>query len=367
MTEARRGDDALVRHGTSRSGGMGSAHVAQRFLVRERIGGEEVDRLAAIGVGGDGEQLVACRGGEAAPGLEHDGGGAGDVPERRTVVVHDSERAHGDVAEVQRRRAHAAQPVASHPALDPGGDTIPEGRPHGEEGARAERCRLEPQLTLVAPGAFALRRAKELVGERIVDRAREGPASAEDPDRDGEAGNAASEVIRAVKWIQHPHVHRVESAWPWDEAFLAEDTVLREGALDLVGEPALDLHVRVGDHGVVTLPVDLGALEALQRHLAADVREPGGELGSRLATPDPARRGAHATRSPARHTERTTGTSPWRATRIMSARRPGRSSPRSSRPTRSAGTALTVAMARWSGMPWRTWRAQAPCKAAAGA
>src|SRR5262249_11786647 len=117
--------------------------------------------------------------------------------------------------------------------------------------------------------------------------------------------------------------------------------VLREGALDLVGEPALDLHICVRDHGVVTLPVDLGALEALQCHLAADVREAGGELGSRLAAPAPARRGAHATRSPARHTERTTGTSPWMATRIMSARRPGMSSPRSSRPTRSAGTALT--------------------------
>jgi len=140
-------------------------------------------------------------------------------------------------------------------------------------------------------------------------------------------------------------VRRVESAGPWDEAFLAEDAVLREGALDLVGKPALDLHVGVGDHGVVTLPVDLGALEALERHLAADVREPGGELGSRLAAPASARCGAHATRSPARHTEWTTGTSPWRATRIMSARRPGRSSPRSSRPIRSAGTALTVAMA----------------------
>src|SRR5262249_54324790 len=127
-------------HRLSRSGRVGGAHVTKRLLVREWIGGEEVDRLAAIGVGGDGKQLVACRGGEAAPGLEHDGGGAGDVPEGRAVVVHDGERPQGDVAEMERRRAHAAHPVASHPALDPGGDTIPEGRPHREEGSRAERC-----------------------------------------------------------------------------------------------------------------------------------------------------------------------------------------------------------------------------------
>src|SRR5262249_23956576 len=127
--------------------------------------------------------------------------------------------------------------------------------------------------------------------------------------------------------------------------FLAQDAVLRKGTLDLVGQPGLDLQIGIGDHGVITLPIDLGALKALQRHLAADMCEPRGELGSGLAAPAPARRGAHATRSPARHTERPPGPPPWMATRIMPARRPGMSSPRSSRPTRSAGTALTAATA----------------------
>src|SRR5262249_22216711 len=67
-----------------------------------------------------------------------------------------------------------------------------------------------------------------------------------------------------------------------------------------------------------------------------------------------ARRRCHATRRPSRHTLRTTGIVPTLRTRMRSARRPGAISPRSARPTASAGVLVTVRTAVARSMPSHT-------------
>jgi len=65
--------------------------------VSGRIAREKRDRLSAVRVRVDREERGAVLAGEDAAGLEEHGGGAGNVPERGAMVVHERERAGGHV------------------------------------------------------------------------------------------------------------------------------------------------------------------------------------------------------------------------------------------------------------------------------
>jgi len=78
-----------------------------------RIAGENRQRLAAIRVRIDWKEWSAIFGGENPAGLDDDDGGTRNVPQRRAVIVDERQGTRGHVAELERCRAEAAQPVLS--------------------------------------------------------------------------------------------------------------------------------------------------------------------------------------------------------------------------------------------------------------
>src|SRR6185503_1915208 len=90
-----------------------STDIGETLAMGGRIAGENRHRLAAIRVRIDRKQRSATFGGENPAGLDNDDRGARNVPERRAVIVDERQRTRGHVAELERGRAEAAQPVLS--------------------------------------------------------------------------------------------------------------------------------------------------------------------------------------------------------------------------------------------------------------
>src|SRR5262249_56597429 len=90
------------------------------------------------------------------------------------------------------------------PARHVGGHGRLERRADREQRARAQVGGPDTKTTPVEAGPLASTRREELPGHRIVDGARERHAVAQHADRNGEAGDAAAEVVGTVHWIEDP-------------------------------------------------------------------------------------------------------------------------------------------------------------------
>src|SRR5262249_57916587 len=155
----------------------------------------------------------------------------------------------------------------AEPPLDDRGHRRFEWRADREQRARAQVGGPDTKTALVEAGLLASTRREELPGHRIVDGARERHAVAQHADRNGEAGYAAAEVVGTVHRIEDPSEPSALVVPARRQALLAQDTVGRKRAGDLGLEPALDCHVRVGHHGFVVFPGELGALKVITRRL----------------------------------------------------------------------------------------------------
>src|SRR5262245_376444 len=193
------------------------------LFVCRRIPGEEGERLALVTGGVQGKERVASGRAEHAAGFHHHGGGAGHVPQRRAVIVHERQRAQRDVAELQRGGSEPAQAVTPHPALDKWRDALRPRRPDREERAVGQGRRLHAEAAAIAPGSLPCTGGEELVRHWIVDGARQSVTPAQDAHGDAEAGYPSPEVVGTVHRVQHPHVLRIEPARHGREPFLAED------------------------------------------------------------------------------------------------------------------------------------------------
>ena len=152
-----------------------------------------------------------------------------DIPGREVALPVAVEPAGRDEGEVERRRAEPAQPrdlvldgaefaqaqlqIAAAEMRQAAGD-------HRIGEALARR---DAQPLVVEERALAALGDEKLVGDRIVDHARDDRALALQPDRDGELRDAVQEIGGAVERIDDPGVGRVGAVVA--AAFLAEEAV----------------------------------------------------------------------------------------------------------------------------------------------
>ena len=202
-------------------------------------------------------------------------------PASSSTVVHEGERPRRDIAQRERGRARAPQPVALEPARDEGRNAARIRRADGEQRARAQRSGLDAKRSAIEPGPFPKIAGEELARERIVDDARQREPVAQHADGDGEAGDAATEVIGAVDRVDDPDVAAGRQGLP-PAALLAQHHVLGKSGADLAGKKIFDGEIGVGDHGVVVLPGHPRALEIAHQRLARAEREGHRRLEARI-------------------------------------------------------------------------------------
>src|SRR5262249_61936671 len=95
--------------------------------------GEHCHRLPAIRVRIDWKHGGAFLGGQDPAGLDDDHRGARDVPQGGAVIMDERQRPESHVAELERGRAEAAQPVPPEPLLDAARDVARKRRADREE------------------------------------------------------------------------------------------------------------------------------------------------------------------------------------------------------------------------------------------
>jgi hypothetical protein len=87
--------------------------VGQSMGMAGRVASQHGDRGGIAPGGGDREERRPVGDREDAASLEKHGSGAGEVPQRRAMIVDEIEAAHRRVAELQRGRAEAPQAMTT--------------------------------------------------------------------------------------------------------------------------------------------------------------------------------------------------------------------------------------------------------------
>src|SRR5690606_9288708 len=193
--------------------------------------------------------------------LAHENSAGGDVPYVEVAFPIAVEAAGGDISEIKRRGAEAADAgrLCDHTFYLRKRNVMPgfavERRAAGKEGVTHVIAARDAQAPIVEVSALAFLGPEQFVAHNVIDNARDQHAFALKPDRDGEMRDAVQKVGGAVERIDKPAIGFVGA---FDDAALFHDEAIAGARFrKLLEQGLLSLDVG-GGHKVA---------RALARHL----------------------------------------------------------------------------------------------------